>query len=78
MFKLCLILSLSLCAFAIKQGATRMENLESYTFEQYLNEYEKSYSSAEYATREATFNSNLAMIIAHNADETQTFKLGVS
>jgi len=49
-----------------------------YTFDQYIIDYGKVYSGAEYGARRATFEKNLASIITHNGDVSQTWKKGVN
>jgi cathepsin L len=49
-----------------------------YTFDQYIIDYGKVYSGAEYSERKATFERNLVSVIRHNADASQTWKKGVN
>jgi hypothetical protein len=57
------------CIILAASAVTSTENLESYTFEQYVEEYEKSYElgSDLYSTRAATFYENKNFIIEQNA-----------
>jgi cathepsin L len=52
--------------------------LEGYNFEDYLQEWSKSYQSHEYGYRRDLFNSKLAEIKMHNADPSKTWKMGVN
>jgi cathepsin L len=56
----------------------RWNQLDNYTFEKYLKEYNKNYLGADYVSRKAIFESNLAKIRKHNNDTTKTWKLGVN
>ena len=61
---------------AIASGRTLWYDLSTnYTFDNYLAEFSKSYSGAEYSTRKALFESNLQRIMAHNQDTTKTWKV---
>ena len=58
---------------------TRWHQLASYSFEDYKAEFGKAYSTVEEeAHREASFNSRLRTIKAHNADATHAYKRGVN
>jgi cathepsin L len=51
------------------------ELVASYSFETYLQHYDKSYSDPEeYQMRKAIFEDNLAHVLAHNQDTTKTWK----
>ena len=55
--------------------------LENYEFEQYVLDFEKEHNSIdhpEYFYRKMIFENNLRKIRAHNADETQSWKMGVN
>jgi C1A family cysteine protease len=55
------------------------ELTESYTFRDYLQESGKSYSNPEeMKMRQSIFEHNLQKIRTHNADKTQTWKMGVN
>jgi len=43
---------------------------ETYTFKQYLKDFNKEYDIVEHFLREFIFHKNLRMILKHNADET--------
>jgi len=60
------------------QVHTRWNELEGYTFKDYVLEYNKQYDSLEYALRQKIFESKLADIRAHNKDDTYTWKKGVN
>jgi len=49
-----------------------------YGFADYVAEYRKSYSNAEYTAREAIFNDALAKIRSHNADPSSSWKMGLN
>jgi cathepsin L len=54
-------------------------DLKEYDFTQYVKVYNKAYSSAsEYQLRQAIFESNLAIIRAHNANPSSSWKMGLS
>jgi len=80
MFKKLFILAIALqTLFAIREQYTTIENLESYTFEKYLFEYEKVYDNIdEYKQREETFNKNLALIIKHNSNPDREWTMGIN
>lgn len=70
---------------AVAAAKPLWHQLSGYSFEQYIQDFEKpylskSYNSGEqvYATRKAIFESNLQAIYAHNQDPTQTYKMGVN
>jgi len=65
---------------AIAAHATRdYENVVGYTFGEYVTEFDKNYDSAiDRAAHKSTFDRNLAEIIRHNADSSQTWKAGVN
>jgi cathepsin L len=48
-----------------------------YSFTDYQQEYSKSYST-DYSQREEIFNTNLDIIRTHNADSSQTYKMGLN
>ncbi|CAD8164351.1 unnamed protein product [Paramecium pentaurelia] len=50
----------------------------SMVFEQFKIQYTKSYAYVEEAYRRAIFEQNYAKILAHNADPTQTYTVGVN
>jgi len=57
----------------------RFENVESYTFEEYKLDFGKTYESeAVEAVHRALFETQLAKIISHNKDSSQTWKMGVN
>jgi hypothetical protein len=67
-------------AFAAVVGTASagIENVEGYTYEMYLAEFGKSYERSEVSARQAIFDANVAVIAAHNADATQTWKKGIN
>jgi len=69
------------CLLAIAVSATRSnwEDVEGLTFEEYVQAWGKEYTSHADRTRhEVTFLRNLADIIEHNKDSTQTWRKGVN
>jgi len=61
------------------QGRTLWHQLDEYTFEQYVEEYDKDYAvGKEWTWREARFNDELARLREHNKDETKTWKEGIN
>jgi len=64
---------------AVAARISMEENLQDFTFDEYLKTFGKSYSDAtDYALHEAQFFEKLAEIIRHNADKSQTWKMGVN
>jgi len=59
-------------------AGTTWDQLETYSFGDFVQEFEKAYSPVEYKYRQAIFEARLADIQRHNADETQTYKRGVN
>ena len=69
---LCLFAVLALAAALPRSG--NFEEVDGYTFAEYVADFDKVYSSIEdYQAHEAVFNANLAKIIAHNQDSTQSW-----
>jgi len=69
----------ALCFIAICFAErTRWFQLESYSFEKYVQEYHKKYSPQEYAKRKGIFEARLDGIRRHNADMTKTWKRGIN
>lgn len=64
---------------AIASKAPNAADLHSYSFEDYVAAFDKSYSSkAERELREATFNENLNAIRAHNANPSKSYTMNVN
>lgn len=59
----------SILAFLSLASATQWNELNNYSFENYLQEFGLSYTSSEYQTRKALFEKELARIKAHNAKD---------
>jgi len=66
-----------LSTLAIVAGKTAWNQLENYTFEQYLEEFNIKYHPSEISARKAIFDSELTRIRAHNA-KNASWKEGVS
>jgi|EP00937_MAST-01D_sp_MAST-1D-sp2_P004882 cathepsin L len=70
---------LYLLCFVGLAAARPFSHDEEYSFDLFKKEFSKSYASdAEHATRESAFNANLRKIREHNADATQTWKMGMN
>ena len=54
-----------LAAAGFAQGNT-VKDLESYTFDQFVTDFNHKFSTEEHSTREAIFNQELARVIKHN------------
>jgi cathepsin L len=58
---------------------TPWHQLDSYTFADYVAEFDRSYASPEeYSARKLIFEANLEKIKAHNRDSSKTWKAGVN
>ena len=49
-----------------------------YTFERYAQEHGKKYSAKEATMRKRLFQKELAQVLRHNADPSQTWKMGIN
>ncbi len=58
---------LLISAFIAVAAKSNVQNLESYTFEQYLEEFNLKYTEAELPKRREIFNSELQRIKVHNS-----------
>lgn len=73
------ILVVALVIAAAVAAHPRAHNLKGYTFEQYVVDFGKKYSSVEeFARRKSLFNKKLADIHAHNAAGMHSWKKGVN
>jgi C1A family cysteine protease len=70
---LALIFTVALAATSLSQV-----NQTADAFESFKANFGKSYESSEEIVRKAIFNANVEIINAHNADETQTYKMGIN
>merc|ERR1719473_106789 len=59
-------------------AATQVSQSANSDFENYQSNFGKRYGSEESIMRQAIYNQNVAKIAAHNADETQTYKMGIN
>ncbi len=77
MIKNILLLAIAVIAVTAKPS---LDEIESYTFERYVVDYEKDVdvSEEEFLYRKMIFQNNLRTILTHNADETQTWKMGIN
>lgn len=57
---------------------TEWFQLENYSFEKYIQEYNKNYSSTEYIFRKNIFEHRLKNIIQHNLNLNNSWKKGVN
>ena len=72
-------MELALLLLPIAVETTRWHQLDSYTFQHWASEFDKTYSSAaEAAAREAIVTSKLADIRAHNANPQRSYNKGVN
>ena len=74
MFRRLLIVALFLCIISAKRT---WDQLDHYSFEEYLNDFGKSYNNDDYAMRKAVFEEKLNKIRAHNAAN-KSWKEGVN
>eukprot|EP01059_Diplonema_ambulator_P000293 TRINITY_DN10239_c0_g1_i1.p1 TRINITY_DN10239_c0_g1~~TRINITY_DN10239_c0_g1_i1.p1 ORF type:complete len:365 (+),score=122.61 TRINITY_DN10239_c0_g1_i1:46-1140(+) len=66
------------CVAYLKTSADDLASNTGYSFADYIAEYGKQYSAGEMAHRERIFLENLAKIRRHNADKTQTYRMGLN
>jgi cathepsin L len=59
-------------------AGTSWTELGAYSFDDYVQEFEKTYSPVEYKFRQTVFETRLADIKRHNADTSRTYKRGVN
>jgi len=68
-----------LAAVAVLAAGRDYENVNGYTFEEYVREFGKQYESEQdEAVHRMIFTRNLEEIIRHNSDRSQTWKKGVN
>ena len=73
------LLAMALCCQGyVRTSWSDLQANPSYSFADYCAEYGKQYSGAEYARRATIFEAEVAKIRAHNADGTQSYKLGLN
>jgi len=73
------VLCVLLCAIGASAMWGDLENPQGYEYEQYLVDFGKSYEDpAEYAAHKAVFEVKKAQVLAHNADRTQTWTMGIN
>jgi cathepsin L len=73
-----LIVALLLVCFSFALGRTRWFELDGYSFEKYVKEYNKHYTGAEYEVRKQNFDAKLQKVTAHNRDSQRTWKEGIN
>jgi len=77
LFILSAILALTFAVAVL--GARDFENVEGYTFGEYMVDFKKLYSNKEdYHHHKLIFERNLATIVAHNKDPQNSWKMGVN
>jgi cathepsin L len=76
--KFSLAIAALVAASASAKAPKHHELTSDYSFKQYVQDFSKSYSAAEYRTREAIFEENKADIIAHNEANLHSFKKGIN
>lgn len=59
-------------------AATTLDTTKTSAFVDYQAKFGKSYTEVESAYRQAIFNANVDAMNAHNADSTQTYKMGIN
>jgi len=59
-------------------AARNFEQVEGYTFEEYVRDFHKHYDIHDYLKHSRTFQKNLATIIAHNKNPVHTWKMAVN
>jgi len=67
-----------LCFCLAVFGHPKWHQLESYSFRDYVHDFNKQYSYKEYVDREIIFNRNLKEIKEHNSDPSFSWKKGVN
>jgi len=63
---------------ALLLAASTIDSVQEDAFVTYKTSFGKSYSDSEEKVRHAIFLENVAKINAHNADATQTYKMGIN
>jgi len=67
-----------LCFLVAVFARPKWHELESYSFRDYVNDFNRQYSYKEYVDREVIFNRNLKEIKEHNSNPDFTWKEGVN
>ncbi len=77
MLKNILLLAIAIIAVTAQPP---LSELKSYTFEEYVLDFEKNVDvpEEEFLYRKMIFQNNLRKILDHNADETQSWKMGIN
>lgn len=68
----------SLVCFAVIALCASARDLNEYSFADYMREFNKRYSASEIAEREALFNARVAQVLAHNANPSPSYTLGIN
>merc|ERR1712224_999012 len=73
------LLIIALVACAMSKRINFDQITDSYDFQTYLTDFDKRYpDEAEFELRMRIFKENLDRIRIHNADESQTWKMGIN
>jgi len=73
------VVLLGICAVALAVRSGSFEQVEEYTFEEYVQDFSKVYENdADRRLHEEIFNIKLREIVEHNSDPNQTWKKGVN
>jgi len=72
------ILLVAIIACTAVSAYTQWHELDGYTFEDYVSEFDKHYELEEYDMRKAIFNREIEAARTHNKDTTKTWKEGVN
>jgi cathepsin L len=75
--------AIALCVVGCSALLFNPEHPVDYSYEQYLNDFQKAHrligeDASSYTTHKALFEQRVAEILAHNADTTQSWKMGVN
>jgi cathepsin L len=72
----CLVIVVS--TFAVSALSDYEFDAPGYTFEQYVDDFQKSYTPQEYKIHRVLFNHGLKRVIAHNQDKTRSYRMAVN
>eukprot|EP01087_Luapelamoeba_hula_P024802 TRINITY_DN956_c0_g1_i1.p2 TRINITY_DN956_c0_g1~~TRINITY_DN956_c0_g1_i1.p2 ORF type:complete len:385 (+),score=54.65 TRINITY_DN956_c0_g1_i1:45-1199(+) len=74
------VIALFICVVGMANAAPRWHQLEStgYDFAAYVAEYGRTYTGEEFALRQQLFEARLASVIAHNKDNSKSWKEGIN
>jgi hypothetical protein len=77
------LVAIALCVVGASALLANPEQPSGYSYDQYLSDFGKTHrligeSATTYAEHKSLFESRVAEILAHNADPSQTWKMGVN